>query len=96
MNLDPSETELVGKWLVEDGHTRADVTCERIKWLTSHQLQKVVLSKDWGAWETLFRDLGDGRYWEQTCPQSELHGGGPPALKNLSAEEAKAKYGSDI
>ena len=96
MKLDPQETELMGKWIVENGQTRADPICERIKWLTAHHLIKMSISKQWGAWETLFQDPDDGRYWEQMYPQSERHGGGPPTLKHLSREQAKAKYGSDI
>ena len=96
MKLSPQETELIGKWIVENGQTRADLTSQRIQWLTSHHLRKVAFSKQWGAWETLFQDPDDGRYWEQTYPQSEMHGGGPPTLKCLSEEQAKAKYGNDV
>ena len=95
MKLNSQETELVGKWILEDGQVRGDPTCERIQWLTSRHMRKVALSKLWGAWETLFQDPGDGRYWEQTYPQSHMHGGGPPALKCLSQEQARAKYGDD-
>ena len=96
MKLDSQETELVGKWIVENGQIRADTTCERIQWLTSRHLKKIATSKQWGAWETLFQDPDDRRYWEQTYPQSEMHGGGPPALKCLSREDAKIKYGEDV
>jgi hypothetical protein len=54
------------------------------------------ISKRWGAWETLFQDHDDGRYWERTYPNSEMHEGGPPALVCVSEEEAKAKYGDEI
>jgi len=96
MKLKHDETELVGKWVEVDGQVRADAVCERIKWLTSHDLKKITISKQWGAWETLFQDPDDGRYWEQTYPQSEMHGGGPPSLKCLSREQAKAKYGNEV
>jgi len=92
MKIQPQETDLVGKWVVENGQVRADTTCERIRWLTSHHLRKITISKQWGAWETLFQDPDDGRYWEQTYPQSEMHGGGPPRLIMLSPEQARAKY----
>jgi Immunity protein 27 len=93
MKLQSHEEQLIGKWIEENGQVRGDATCERIRWLTSHHFRKIGTSKDWGAWETLFQDPDDGRYWEQTYPQSEMQGGGPPALKCLSREEAKAKYG---
>ena len=70
-----------------------DVTCERIKWLINNYLRKVADSPQWGAWETLYQDPADGRYWERTYPQSELHGGGPPQLRCLALNEAKQKYG---
>ena|SRR5688572_8086782 len=96
MKLDFKETELIGKWILEGGQVRADAACERIRWLTSQHLRKVAMSNQWGAWETLFQDPDDGRYWEETYPQSEMHGGGPPTLRSLSEEQAKAKYGSDL
>lgn len=90
--LQPNETILTGKWLVQDGQTRRDTISERIQWLISHQLQKVADSPQWGAWETLYRDPDDGRYWERTYPRGEMQGGGPPQLKCLTAEEAVQKY----
>jgi hypothetical protein len=96
MNLKHDETELVGKWVEESGQVRADAVCERIKWLTSQHLKTIAISKQWGAWETLFQDTDDGRYWEQTYPQGEMQGGGPPSLKCLSRGQAKAKYGNEV
>jgi hypothetical protein len=94
--LQPNETILTGRWLVEDGHVRGDATCERIKWLTSHYLQKISDSPQWGAWETLYRDPGDGRYWERTYPQGEMQGGGPPQLSCLTIDQAKEKYKTEL
>jgi Immunity protein 27 len=94
--LQPHETELAGDWIVEGSHVRGDEACNRIEWLTSEVLEKIAISKEWGAWETLFRDSEDGRYWERTYPKGEMHGGGPPSLKCLSIEQAKAKYGSEV
>ena len=65
---------------------------DRIKWLLDNVLVQVCYSPDSGAWETLFLDPTDGRYWEHTYPQSYLHGGGPPELIHLSLVEAKQKY----
>jgi hypothetical protein len=97
MKLQPDETKLVGQWLpAKDGQMRADSTSERISWLTSYHLRKISVDKRWGAWETLFQDPDDGRYWEQTYPQSELHGGGPPSLQLLTRQEARAKYGNVV
>jgi hypothetical protein len=92
MKLSPEEIELVGEWVTAHGQTRADSTCARIQWLTAHHLRTVAISKQWGAWETLFQDPDDGRYWELTYPQGELHGGGPPTLRYISKEGARRKY----
>ena len=95
MKIKPEENELIGNWIFENGKTRADHTCERVQWLISSHLKKIAISKQCGAWETLFQDPEDKRYWEQTYPQSEMHGGGPPALKSISEDEAKSKYTFD-
>jgi hypothetical protein len=92
MKLKPDEVEQVGKWVAVNGQLRADKTCERIQWLTTHHLRKVATSKQCGGWETLFEDPDDGRLWERTYPQSEMQGGGPPRLSVLSREQAKVKY----
>jgi hypothetical protein len=76
MNLQPDETYLVGKWLGENGQEmHGDAVCERIEWLTSRHLHKIGVSPQWGAWETLFQDPDDGRFWERTYPQGEMQGG---------------------
>jgi len=95
MKLRPEETELVGKWIMVNGKIQSDATCERIHWLISNYLRKIGISKQWGAWETLFQDPDDRRFWEQTYPQSHMHGGGPPMLRCLSKEQAKEKYGKE-
>jgi hypothetical protein len=51
------------------------------EWLTSHHLRKITTSKQSGGRETLFQDPDDGRHREQTYPQSQMQGAGPPALK---------------
>jgi immunity protein 27 of polymorphic toxin system len=96
MKLQPDENLLIGKWLTRDGKVQDDATCDRIKWLEAHQLERVMDSPQWGAWETLYRNPDDGRYWERTYPQGELHGGGPPQLKQLTIEEAHQKYGAKL
>jgi Immunity protein 27 len=91
--LSPTEHDLVGKWMPMEGGVRADGTAERIVWLTKDVLEKVAGSQQWGAWETLFRDPVDGRLWERTYPNGEMHGGGPPRLTTIAVEQARAKYG---
>lgn len=91
--ITPNETALVGSWVADpSGTVEADEVCQRINWLTKNALEHVAFSSDCGMWETLFRDPVDGRFWERTYPQGHLHGGGPPTLKVISAEDARRKY----
>jgi hypothetical protein len=94
--LQPNEQILTGRWLLEDGRARGDAVCERIEWLIAHHLQKIVDSPQSSAWETLYSDPDDGRYWERTYPHGEMHGGGPPQLKRLTIQEASKKYGAAV
>jgi len=88
--LNPSETTLVGEWYLADGRMQEDEICKRIKYLISSNLVKKATSD--GGWSILYQDKSDKRYWELSYPQSEMHGGGPPTLMNISEKEAKAKY----
>jgi hypothetical protein len=63
---------------------------QRIHWLVTNSLQKV--SVDASGWCILYRDPEDGRYWELTYPQGEMHGGGPPRLTCLEVSAAVRKY----
>lgn len=87
-----NETRLTGKWLLSEGRMVEDETCKRITKLVNEYLVK--LGDDPSGWETLYRDPNDGRFWELTYPQSEMHGGGPPELRYLSQDEAAQKYGN--
>lgn len=92
MKIQPTEIQLTGKWESRNGRSIADATCERINELVrSHFTQ---LGSDANGWDVLYCDPDDGRLWELTYPQSGLHGGGPPQLRCLTLDEAKAKYGS--
>ena len=92
MKITSSETDIVGSWIVDGGKVRGDAACERIEWLTANHLRKVAVSPQSGGWETLFQDPDDGRFWERTYPQGEMHGGGPPRLTLLIGEKVREKY----
>ena len=92
MKLQSDETDLVGSWVFNNGQVTGDPIEQRIKSLLADYLEKVAISPEFGAWETLYRDPEDGRYWELTYPQGEIHGGGPRRLTNISAEMAVSKY----
>lgn len=94
MKLLPKETRLMGKWLSRDGCVVADDVCARIEELTRLHLRE--LGRDASGWDALFVDPDDGRFWELIYPESGLHGGGAPELRNLSAAQAKVKYGGIV
>jgi|SRR5687767_556497 len=89
-DLKHTEVDLVGAWVLDGGRVRGNAVCDRIEWLTRERLQ--VIEHDATGWSTLFCDPGDGRLWELTYPQSEMHGGGPPRLTEIDRSAAEAKY----
>jgi hypothetical protein len=93
-NLQPCETELVGEWIFANGRMTGDEACDRIEYLTEKVLKEI--GRDATGWDVLYQDPNDGRYWELTYPKSHMHGGGPPRLTCISAEQAKAKYGDVV
>jgi hypothetical protein len=93
MRLRTEENDLTGAWLVEGDQVIADEVCQRIGILVEGCLQ-LIGSAD-GGWSRLYIDPADGRYWDLTYPQNEMHGGGPPLLAHISADAAKIKYGVD-
>jgi hypothetical protein len=92
--IEPSERIPTGQWILQSGRTVADDVSKRILALTKSYL--VGVGRDASGWNALYRDPNDGRYWELTYPQSELHGGGPPQLRFLTADEASEKYGAQV
>lgn len=84
------EREIRGRWIVVGGRVQADDKCRRIDELTSQHLRE--LGRDSTGWDRLYVDPSDGRFWELVYPESELHGGGPPHLRNLTEAEVRAKY----
>ena len=53
----------------------------------------VQLDQREGGWTILYQDPSDGRFWELTYPESQMHGGGPPTLTELATEEVEGLYG---
>jgi hypothetical protein len=91
LKLAADETELVGRWLFKGPRIIRDAICERIERLIAEYL--VSLGTDESGWDALYRDPVTGRLWELTWPQSDLHGGGPPRLRLVQADEVRPKYG---
>jgi Immunity protein 27 len=89
--LGPEETRLVGQWVQVQGTPQADAVAKRIEFLVRDSLVRVGVTAD--GWDTLYRDPLDGRFWELSYLQSELHGGGPPRLAVIAAPDAAQKYG---
>lgn len=86
----PNESELVGSWVVRNGRVVKDDVTKRIELLIQQVLRKV--ASDASGWDTLFRDPSDGRFWELIYPHSEMHGGGPPLLRVVTATIVHDKY----
>jgi hypothetical protein len=76
--LHPSETELVGAWVLRFRMVKADKVLKRIEWLIENVL--VANENTDTDWETQYVDPADDRLWKLHYPQSHLHGGGPPSL----------------
>ena len=89
----PSETLLTGRWVETADGVVGDDICDRIATLIATHLIRIADSQD--GWSTLYRDPGDGRLWQRTFPQSELHGGGPPQLECVTRAQARAIYGAE-
>ncbi len=90
--LRANETELVGAWVETHEGVVGDETCIRVNVLLRDTLQHVADHPEYGAWQSLYRDPGDGRYWERTCPHGDRHGGGPPVIRCIEEREARGAY----
>ncbi|WP_032925962.1 Imm27 family immunity protein [Leptospira santarosai] len=85
-----TETKIVGSWIINDSKTENDAKAQRVIYLIAHYLIKI--KTDSSGWSTLYQDPEDGRYWESTYPQSNIHGGGPLSLFALTDEQANKKF----
>ena len=90
MKIGSDETEIRGQWKMVGLKVEEDVNARRIQTLIGGYLKQI--AHDETGWKTLYVDSSDGRYWELTYPEADSHGGGPPMLKCLSAQEAKERY----
>lgn len=87
--LQPDETCLTGEWLFDGERVQADDVQKRIGWLVESVLTPV--SKPQSGWLSLYKDDRDGRLWELSYPQSEMHGGGPSKLRLVTEEDFEAR-----
>jgi hypothetical protein len=92
MHIEPNESDLKGQWLLVDGKLVKDEVSKRIEALVEKYLTRVRADKS--GWNTLFRDPSDGRFWELTYSNSEMHGGGPPRLSAIDKSLVAEKYGA--
>ena len=88
--ITPDEIIISGKWFKSENEVIKDENCKRIEYLTDHYLVKI--DTDPNGWDILYRDPTNGRLWLKTYPSSEMHGGGPPQLKEISQIDAKKQF----
>jgi len=88
--LKSNESRLVAGWTTDAGMVVPNDTYKRIQFLTKDYLTRISTHPD--GWSVLYRDPGDGRYWEYTYPDGDRHGGGAPALINLEPKEAQDRF----
>jgi hypothetical protein len=83
--------ELIGSWTFANNKGVIDENCKMVNELLNKELQ--FISDDNSGWNKLYKYNIDSSYWELTYPQSDLHGGGPPALKKIKdLNELKNRY----
>ncbi|WP_430409808.1 Imm27 family immunity protein [Kordia sp.] len=87
MEIKKDESEIIGKWEFINGKYVQNDTCKRIEYLKKKYLLEI--TKDESGWYVLYKDPNDGRYWESKYLQSDLHGGGIPALINIKNDLLK-------
>lgn len=82
------EWKLQGKKIIESSE------CLDIKRMLESELIEIATRDD--GWIKLLKHKTTDEIWELDYPQSEMHGGGPPTLENLSKMEIKARYGINL
>jgi hypothetical protein len=92
IELNSNEILIEGKWTFDGASMHMDESCQRIEWLISNKLKKLVING--GGWESLYQDPKDQRYWLLTYPESHMHGCGPPLIKVITKSDAQDKLNS--
>jgi hypothetical protein len=88
--INSNETLIEGQWLLNGQNIAEDENCKRIDWLVQNTLTKI--THDESGWEILYQDKIDGRLWVHYYRNSEMQGGGPPALKLITKSQAEAIF----
>jgi hypothetical protein len=88
--ISENETLIECKWIIADDQITSNDACKRIEWLISDILKLVRVDKS--GWEKIYQDPKDKRFWLLYYPQSEMHGGGPPSLKEVKYKKAELNF----
>jgi len=88
--LSDKDSFLQGFWIDTGSAVVKDAGWMRIDWLTETRLER--LARHEGSAAELYRNPGDGSFWERLSAAPELPDGGPPMLVRIDAEEARRRF----
>ena len=82
--MPPNPPDLTDQWVIRGGQTSSEGDAAAIDELLSSELAQIAVPD--GGWRRLYRHRTTGRLWELSYPHSEMHGGGPRRLRELSLD----------
>ena len=72
------------QWVLRDGRMVSEGDAAEIDRLLAQDL--VFVNADASGWRKLYQNRTNGRFWELSHPQSEMHGRGPRRLYELAID----------
>ena len=83
----PDPPDLTDQWVMRGGQMSNEGDAAAIDELLLSELAQIAATD--GRWRRLYRHRTTGRLWELSYPRSEMHGGGPGRLHELSLNSSK-------
>jgi hypothetical protein len=81
-NVPSDRADLVDQWIMRGSRMSLEGDARDIDALLSNELIRMTATD--GGWRILYRHRTTGALWELSYPQSEMHGGGPRRLRELT------------